>query len=73
MRVGQHLICQKVIVPYMIDADNDIMFTIKVVEMKFCMDVYGVRRHCLTIYEPVTVGNTKVNSRLYNLRQVDRW
>ena len=24
------------------------------------MDVYGVRRHFLTIYEPVTVGNTKV-------------
>ncbi len=59
MRVGQHLICQKVIVPYMIDADNDIMFTIKVFEMKFCMDVYGVRGHCLTIFEPVTVGNTK--------------
>ena len=39
MRVGQHLICQKLIVPYMIDTDNDIMFTIKVFEMKFCMDV----------------------------------
>ena len=24
----------------MIDGDNDIMFTIKVFEMKFCMDVY---------------------------------
>ena len=60
MRVGQHLICPKLIVPYMIDADNDIMFTIKVFEMKFCMDVYGVRRHCLTICEPVTLGNTKV-------------
>ena len=53
MRVGQHLICQKVIVPYMIDADNDIMFTIKVFEIKFCMDVYGERRHCLTICEPL--------------------
>ena len=51
---------KKVIVPYMIDADNDIMFTIKVFEMKFCMVVYGERRHCLTICEPVTVGNTKV-------------
>ena len=60
MKVGQHLICQKLIVLYMIDADNDIMFTIKVFETKFCMDVYGVRRHCLTICEPVTVGNTKV-------------
>ena len=60
MRVGQHLICQKVIVPYMIDGDHDIMFTIKVFEIKFCMDVYGVRRHCLTICDRVTVGNTKV-------------
>ena len=46
----------------MIDADNDIMFTIKVFEMKFCMDVYGERRHCLAICEPVTVGNTKVTA-----------
>ncbi len=30
---------KKVIVPYMIDADNDIMFTTKVFEMKFCIDV----------------------------------
>ena len=60
MRFGQHLICQKLIVPCMIDADNDIMITIKDFEMKFCMYVYGVRRHCLTICDPVTVGNTKV-------------
>ena len=26
----------------MIDADNDIMFTIKVFEMKFCMDVVNI-------------------------------
>ena len=58
MRVEQHLICQKVIVPYMIDGDNDIMFTIKVFEMKFCMDVYGVSRQCLTIFEPGIVRNT---------------
>ena len=58
MRVGQHLICQKVIVPYMIDADNDIMFTIKVFEITFCMDVYGVRRHCLTTFEPGIIRNT---------------
>ena len=58
MRVGQHLICQKLIVPYMIDADNDIMFTIKVFEMKFCMDVYGVRRHFLTTFEPGIIRNT---------------
>ena len=59
MRVEQHLICQNVIVPYMIDGDHDIMFTIKVFEMIFCMDVYGVRRHCrLTIFEPGIIRNT---------------
>ena len=59
MRVEQHLICQKVIVPYMIDGDHDIMFTIKVFEMKFCMDVYGVRLHCrLTIFESGIIRNT---------------
>ena len=59
MRVEQHLICQKVIVPYVIDGDHDIMFTIKVFEMKFCMDVYGVRLHCrLTIFEPGIIRNT---------------
>ena len=39
MVVGKHLICQKVIVPYMKDADNDILFTMKVNEMKVCTDV----------------------------------
>ena len=34
MVVGKHLICQKVIVPYMKDADNDILFTMKAIEMK---------------------------------------
>ena len=29
MVVGKHLICQKVIVPYMKDADNDILFTME--------------------------------------------
>ena len=58
MRVERHLICQKVNVPYMIDGDNDIMFTIKVFEMKFCMDVYGVRRHCLATFEPGIIRNT---------------
>ena len=58
MRVEQHLICQKVIVPNMVDGDNDIMFTIQVFEMKFCMDVCGVRRHCLTTFEPGIIRNT---------------
>ena len=60
MRVEQHLICQKVVVPYMIDGDSDTMFIIKVFEMKFCMDVYGVRRQCLTISEPGIIRNTQV-------------
>ena len=41
MVVGKHLICQKVIVPYMKDADNDILFTMKAIEMKICVVVYG--------------------------------
>ena len=34
MVVGKHLIFQKVIVSYLKDADNDIMFTMNVNEMK---------------------------------------
>ena len=36
MVVGKHLICQKVIVSYMKDADNDILFTMEAIERKFC-------------------------------------
>ena len=39
MVVGKHPICQKVIVPYMKDADNDILFTMKAIEMKILMVV----------------------------------
>ena len=53
MVVGKHLICQKVIVPYMKDADNDIMFTMNGNAMKVCMDVYGRRWHRLTSLSPV--------------------
>ena len=60
MVVGKHLICQKVIVPYMKDADNDILFTMNVNEMKVCDDVYGLRWHRLTRFEPGTVRNTEV-------------
>ena len=56
----------------MIDGDHDIMFTIKVFEMKFCMDVYGVRLHCrLTIFEPGYCKKHLSYSRSYNLRQMD--
>ena len=42
------------------DADNDILFTMKVNDMKVCMDVYGLRRHRLTRIEPGTVSITEV-------------
>ena len=60
MVVGKHLICHKVIVPYIKDADNDILFTMKAIEMKVCMDVCGLRWHRLTRFEPGTVRNTEV-------------
>ena len=60
MVVGKHMSCQKVIVQYMKDADNDILFTMKVNEMKVCTDVYGLRRHLLTRFKTGTVRKTEV-------------
>ncbi len=60
MVVGKHLIFQKVIVSYLKDADNDIMFTMNVNEMKVGMDVWGLRWHRLTRLEPGNVRNTEV-------------
>ena len=60
MVVGKHPICQKVIVPYMKDADNDILFTMKAIEMKMCMFVYGVKLHLVTRFEPGTIRKTEV-------------
>ena len=45
MVVGKQISCQKVIVQYMKDDNNDILFTTKVNEMKVCKDVYGLRWH----------------------------
>ena len=56
----KNLIFQKVIVSYMKDADNDILFTMKVNEMKVCTDVYCLRWHLLTRIEPGTARNTEV-------------
>ena len=56
----KHLICQKVIVPYMKDADNDILFTMKAIEMTFCTVVQGVRLHLLTRFETGTVRKSDV-------------
>ena len=60
MVVVKHLIFQKVIVSYLKDADNDIMFSMNVNEMKVCMDVCGLGWHRLTRFEPGTVRNTEV-------------
>ena len=40
MVFGKQMSCQKVIVQYMKDDNNDILFTTKVNEMKVCKDVY---------------------------------
>ena len=60
MVVGKDMSCQKVIVQYMKDADNDILFTMKVNEMKVCMDVYGRKWHLVTRFETGTVRITEV-------------
>ena len=60
MVVGKHLICQKVIVPYMKDTDNDILFTINVNELKRCRDMYGLRWLRLSRFEQGTVRNVEV-------------
>ena len=60
MVVGKHMSCQKVIVQYMKDADNDILFNMKGNEMKVCTDVYGLRWHLVTRFETGTVRKTEV-------------
>ncbi len=60
MVVGKQMSCQKVIVQYMKDADNDILFTMKVNEIKVCNDVYGLRWNLLTRFETGTVRKTEV-------------
>ena len=41
-------------------ADNDILFNMKVNEMKVCTDVYGLRWHLVTKFETGTVRKTEV-------------
>ena len=55
MLVEKPLIGQTVIAPYMKDANNHILFTMKYIEMKFRRDVYGERMHLPTRYEPDSV------------------
>ena len=60
MVVGKQMSCQKVIVQYMKDDNNDILFTTKVNEMKVCKNVYGLRWHLVTRFETGTVRKTEV-------------
>ena len=60
MVVGKQMSCQKVIVQYTKDDDNDILFTTKVNEMKVCKDVYGLSWHLVTRFEMGTVRKTEV-------------
>ncbi len=60
MVFGKHLICQKVIVPYMKYANNGILFTMKAIERKLCRVVYGVSLHRWTRFEMGTVRKTEV-------------
>ena len=60
MVVGKQMSCQKVIVQYMKDDNNDILFTTKVNEMKVCKNVYGLRWHLVTRFETGTARKTEV-------------
>ena len=60
MIVEKHLIGQKLIVPYMKDAENDILFTMKGITMKFYREVYGMRMHLLTRFEQIMLEKQKI-------------
>ena len=62
MLVEKPLIGQTLIVPYMKDANNDILFTMKGIENKFCTDVYGERLHLLTRLKLDIVRKTEVTA-----------
>ena len=62
MVVEKPLIGQTVIAPYMKDANNHILFTMKYSEMKFGRDVYGERMHLPTRLEPDSIRTTEVTA-----------
>ncbi len=62
MLVEKPLIGQTVIAPYMKDANNHILFTMKDIEMKFGRDVYGERLHLPTTFEPDSIRTTEVTA-----------
>ena len=62
MLVEKPLIGQTVNAPYMKDANNHILFTMKYIEMKFGRDVYGERMHLPTRFEPDGIRTTEVTA-----------
>ena len=62
MLVEKPLIGQTVIAPYMKDANNDILFTMKFIEMTFCGDVYWERLRLPTRFEPDSIRKTEVTT-----------
>ena len=56
------LVGQRVIAPYMKDANNHILFTMKCIEMKFGRDVYGERMHRPTRFEPDSIRKAEVTT-----------
>ena len=62
MLVEKPLIGQTVNAPYMKDANNDILFTMKYIEMKFCSDVYWERMLLPTRFEADSIRKTEVTA-----------
>ena len=62
MLVEKPLVGQTVIAPYMKDANNDILFSMKYIEMTFCRDVYWERLRLPTRFEPYSVRKTEVTA-----------
>ena len=62
MLVDRPLIVQKVIVPYMKDAKNDILFNIKCIENTFCTGVCRERLRLLTRFKLDNVRKTEVTA-----------
>ena len=62
MLVEKPLIGQTVNAPYMKDANNDILFTMKYIEMKFCRDVHWERMLLPTRCEAGSIRKTEVTA-----------
>ena len=62
MLVEKPLTGQIVIVPYMKDANSDILFTMKCIENNFCTGVFRERLHLQTTFKLDNVRKTEVTA-----------